>query len=91
MKFVLGFAIGVALGIVFAPAPGSETRRELKNKARELSDYPERKINEKVQEAAASAQEKAGDIGSRVGRDAAQAAVKAVTSEVLKINDKQSA
>jgi len=26
-----------------------------------------------------------------VGRDAAQAAVKAVTSEVLKINDKQSA
>ena len=91
MKFVLGFAIGVALGIVFAPAPGSETRRELKNKARELSDYPERKINEKVQEAAASAQEKAGDIGSRVGRDAAQAAVKAVTREVLKINDKQSA
>jgi gas vesicle protein len=91
MKFVLGFAIGVALGIVFAPAPGSETRRELKNKVHELSDYPERKINEKVQEAAASAQEKAGDIGSRVGRDAAQAAVKAVTSEVLKINDKQSA
>jgi len=91
MKFVLGFAIGVALGIVFAPAPGSETRRELKNKASELSHYPERKINEKVQEAAASAQEKAGDIGSRVGRDAAQAAVKAVTSEVLKINDKQSA
>ena len=91
MKFVLGFAIGVALGIVFAPAPGSETRRELKNKASELSHYPERKINEKVQEAAASAQEKAGDIGSRVGRDAAQAAVKAVTSEVLKTNDKQSA
>ena len=91
MRFVLGFAVGVALGLVFAPAPGVETRRELGNKVRELSRYPERKIEEKVQEAAASAEQKAGEIGSRVGRDAAQAAVKAVTSEVLKKNDKQSA
>lgn len=91
MKFVLGFAVGVALGLVFAPAPGSETRRELKNKARELAHFPERKIEEKVREAASSAEQKAGDIGSRVGRDAAQAAVKAVTSEVLNKDNKQRA
>jgi len=91
MKFVLGFAVGVALGLVFAPAPGTETRRDLKNKVRELSHYPERRIEEKVQQAAASAEQKAGDIGSRVGRDAAQAAVKAVASEVLKDDQKHSA
>ncbi|HEX3104443.1 MAG TPA: YtxH domain-containing protein [Terriglobales bacterium] len=91
MKFVLGFAIGVALGMVFAPAPGSDTRRELKNKIRELGRYPEQKIEEKVQQAAASVEQKAGEIGSRVGRDAAQAAVKAVTSEVLEDDQKHTA
>jgi gas vesicle protein len=66
MKFVLGFAVGVALGLVFAPAPGTETRRELKNKVRELSHYPERKIEEKVQQAAASAEQKAATSGAEL-------------------------
>jgi gas vesicle protein len=91
MKFLLGFAIGFGLAVVFAPAPGSETREQLKNKARELIRYPEQRIEEKVAEAAEQAEQKAGDIGSRIGRDVAQATVKAVRSEMLNKDDQQSA
>lgn len=35
-KFVLGAAIGAALGVLFAPKSGKETRKELKNKANDL-------------------------------------------------------
>ena len=42
MKFFLGFAIGVALGTVFAPASGEETRRWLKRKAEDASRLKEK-------------------------------------------------
>ena len=87
MKLVLGFAIGVALGLVFAPASGEKTRAQLKNKARDLAHYPERRAQEKIRRAAAETEQRAGEIGSRVGRDAAQAAVKAVISEAPNKND----
>lgn len=83
MRFLLGFGIGVVLGIVFAPAPGEETRDRLLDKARELVHLPERKIQEKAQEIAEVSKDRAGEIGSRVGRQAAEAAVQAVKDEVL--------
>ncbi|MBP5678773.1 MAG: YtxH domain-containing protein [Bacilli bacterium] len=37
-KFFAGAAIGVGLGVLFAPKSGEETRKELKNKLDELVD-----------------------------------------------------
>ncbi len=44
--FMLGLGIGVAVGIVFAPAPGEETRDMLRSKALEGGDYLKRRSEE---------------------------------------------
>ena len=72
MKFLFGLMFGVALGVVFAPAPGEQTRANLAEKTREVEEASERKL-ELV----------AGDVGSRVGRQAGEAAVAAVAQELL--------
>lgn len=38
-NFLLGFGIGVTVGVLFAPKAGSDTRQYLANKANEGSDY----------------------------------------------------
>ena len=78
MKFILGFAVGVVLAILYAPAPGEETRGRLAEKARDLARLPQ----QKAEELARISKEKAGDLGGRVGRQAAEAAVEAVRSEI---------
>lgn len=79
MKFLLGFATGVALGTVFAPASGAETRHWLKQKAEDASRIPGRKLSE----AADAGREKAGDMGARIGRQAAESAVQAIENKVV--------
>lgn len=44
--FCLGLGIGVAVGILFAPKSGEETRLLLKSKADESKDYLKRKSEE---------------------------------------------
>ena len=38
-NFLLGFGIGVTMGVLFAPKSGSETRRYLADRANESSDF----------------------------------------------------
>ena len=44
--FCLGLGIGVAVGILFAPKSGDETRQLLKSKADESKDYLRRQSEE---------------------------------------------
>jgi gas vesicle protein len=44
--FCLGLGLGVAVGILFAPKSGAETRQLLKSKAEEGADYVKRRGTE---------------------------------------------
>jgi gas vesicle protein len=79
MRFLLGFAVGFGISLLFAPASGEETRRSLRQSAQELMDLPRRK----AEEAAEAAKQKAGELGSQVGGQAAESAVQAMEENVL--------
>jgi gas vesicle protein len=79
MRFLLGFALGFGISLLFAPASGAETRRNIGQRAQQLMDLP----HQKAEEAAEAAKEKAGEVGSRVGRQAAESTVQAVEENVL--------
>ena len=78
MKFFFGFAIGLAGALLFAPARGEETRNRLFERGRELASDPQAKLNETVQRVSETAREKAGEIGSVVGRQTAEAIANSV-------------
>jgi gas vesicle protein len=60
-SFLLGVAVGVGIGLLFAPKPGHETRELLKGKADEGREYLKRR--------GAELRESAGDIIER-GKEA---------------------
>lgn len=73
MKFLLGFIVGITGALLLAPARGEETRSRLMETGRNLANRSEGKLNEAVEQVSQTAREKAGEIGSVVGRQAAQA------------------
>lgn len=55
---IIGAAIGIAIGFLYAPRPGIETRTILKEKAEQVKEKAE-EVAEKVKETAVEAKEKA--------------------------------
>lgn len=51
--FVIGAAVGAALGILFAPDKGSETRRKIAGKAGDVTDALKQKFDALMEEAKA--------------------------------------
>jgi gas vesicle protein len=79
MRFLLGFAVGFGIGLFLAPASGAETRDAIAQRMRDIAEI----TRQKAEEVAETAKQHAGDLGSRVGRRAAEAAVNAVEQDVL--------
>lgn len=73
--FLLGMGLGVAVGILFAPQSGEETRRMLKDRADEGADYVRRRASE-FQESATDIYER-GRQGLQRRKDTLSAAVEA--------------
>ena len=55
--FFLGLGLGVAVGVLFAPQSGAETRQMLKDKAEEGADFVRRKSGD-IRESAVDAYER---------------------------------
>ena len=62
--FFLGLGIGVAVGILFAPKAGEETRELIKNKAGEGKDFIKRR-SEDLREQAADLVDRSKDAVAR--------------------------
>ncbi len=62
--FLVGLGLGIAAGVLFAPASGEETRRDLRERAEDAVDTGRRKWGEVLE----TGREKAGEIGSRAGK-----------------------
>lgn len=78
MKFLLGLGLGFSLALLFAPAEGSQTRRRIAKQARDLASTSEEKLSTAADRLSETAREKAGEIGSSVGRQAAESVVESM-------------
>jgi gas vesicle protein len=58
--FLIGAVVGVAVGFLYAPKAGKETRVLLREKAEEVREKAE-EVAEKAKEAAAEARKRVGD------------------------------
>lgn len=84
MKFLFGFAIGFGGALLLAPDRGDVTRRRLMEKAQTVANTSKNRMDHAVQDLSESAREKAGEIGSEVGRRAAEAVVASMTGQAEK-------
>ena len=78
MRFLFGIAVGLIIGLLYAPASGEETRERLYERAGEYARGPERKLADVAQEK----KEKVAQMGERLGRQAAESAVDSVSEKL---------
>ena len=68
---LIGVAAGVAIGLLFAPDKGSETRRKISQKYNDLGDSLKEKYNDLVQgirEEVDTAKDKANEVANTANR-----------------------
>jgi gas vesicle protein len=70
MKFLLGLGLGAFIGMVIAPAPGEQTRRQLRQRG-----------EEELASAVRTGRQKAGDLGRDAGQKAFDEAARRVAGE----------
>ena len=75
LKFLAGIGCGVAVGLLIAPAPGEETRRQLLEIARNPREAARRKVQDVREEIA--------QAGADLGRRVAEKAVDKIIPEGL--------
>jgi gas vesicle protein len=63
--FIVGAAVGVAAGILFAPQKGTDTRKELKKKADEIGKEVSEKVGVKMDEMKKYVEEIANDAKTK--------------------------
>jgi len=63
LGFLAGAAVGAALGVLFAPRSGKQTRERIRNKASDVKDEMDDLI-ERAQDEWSKAKGKAGDVAS---------------------------
>ncbi len=80
VKFLLGLGLGVAAGLLIAPRPGVETRRELLDRAEELKEMPRQKMAEVIE----LGRQRAGEAAREATQNAYdQAAEKVVGKDIV--------
>jgi hypothetical protein len=82
IRFILGLALGVSLGLLYAPAR-EETREQLFNKARNYAKVPQEKLADTIE----AKKQKVSEMAGQLGRKAAESAVDNVT-EKLRDNER---
>lgn len=69
-SFLIGLGLGVAAGLLFAPASGEETRQQLADKASEVADEVKEKGINKAAEVVRMGRGKAEETGRAAAREA---------------------
>jgi len=75
LKFLIGIGCGIAAGLLLAPAPGEETREQLRELASRQREVARRKVQE--------VREDIAQMGANLGRQVAEKAVDKIVPEGL--------